>query len=310
MVWLKADLWAAETWRPLFPRRADLQRELEILERLFPTQWREQNFKEQQPRHQLLWDLATPGGRTRLLDLAAELIRLMLEDSHCRAAAAEYIPMQGRLRWWNLYQPTRSEFLVAPILLRLGQVTWQPERAGHGADYRVAHRSLVLVAEVKRLCTPRRCYQLETERALATMGRSGPLFSPEENRAQTQEDARRLYKRVKYAADQLKISAKKAASNGSAPGVLFLDLDGNNYLVNLRDTIRGWMKLPWAKPIDLIMWFDYRPRDGEWGTIAKALYSRTGRALHAFARVYEPCSRGHVHVGKPPSGACEFDLPF
>jgi hypothetical protein len=310
IAWPKADPWAVEPWRPLFPRRADLERELALLERLFPAQWREENFKVQQPRHQLLWDLATPGGRTRLLDLAAELIRLMQEDSHCRAVSAQSIPMQGRLRWWNLYQPTRSEFLVAPILRRLGQVTWQPERAGHGADYKVAHRSQVLVAEVKRLCTSRRLRQLEAERAVATIGRSGPLFSPAENRAQAQEEARRLYRRVKYSADQLKMSATKAGASGSVPGVLFLDLDENNYLVNLQDTIREWMELPWAQPIDLIMWFDYRPREGEWGTIAKALYSRSGRALHAFARVYEPCSRGHVHVGKPPSGACEFDLPF
>ncbi len=217
--------------------------------------------------------------------------------------------MEGRLRYWSLYQPTKSEFLVAPILLPMEHVIWQPERSGHGADYKAGYKSRVLVAEVKRVRTSRRHDQLEVERALATQGRSGPLFTKEENRANEREDARRLYKHVKYAAKQLKLSAKKAAPKGDVPGVLFLDLDGNNYLINLGTCIVGWVRCPWARPIDLIMWFDYRPREGEWGTIAQPLYSRSGRALKAFARVHEPCSRGHVHM-KPLVGECEFDLPF
>jgi hypothetical protein len=128
---------------------------------------------------------------------------------------------------------------------------------------------------------------------VAWLAAQRPLFSPEENRASEQEDAKRLYKRVRHAADQLKISARNAAPKDRAHGVLFLDRDGNNYLVNLADTIRGWMGHPWAKPIDLIMWFDYRPRENKWGTLAKAMYSRTGRALHAFACVYEPCTQAY-----------------
>jgi hypothetical protein len=248
VAWLAGDLWTAEQWGPAFPHRPDLARELTVLERLFPSQWRDDNLVKRRARHQLLWHLATPGGRARLLDLAAELLRLMRDDQYCRAAADERIPMEGRLRWWNLYQPTKSEFLVGPILLPLGDVTWQPERAGQGADYKVTHRSGVLVAEVKRLCTSRRHFRLETQRALATMGRSGPLFSPDENRSFGQEDAKRLYKRVRYAAGQLKISARKAAPKDRAHGVLFLDLDGNNYLVNLVDTICGWMAAGAASP--------------------------------------------------------------
>ena len=223
--------------------------------------------------------------------------------------------MQGRLRCWNLYQPTKSELLVGPMLRPLGEVTWQPEGAGHGADYQLTHASGLHVVEVKRVCTSVRQERVALDRVRADMARSGPVFTPEEQAENTREDARRLYPRVRHASKQLKHSATKAArrtarSASSVHGVLFLDLDGNPYLGNVLDSLRGWMALPWARSIDLILFFDYGPRGGAWGTIANPIYSRTGRAFSTMNRVLPRCTRGHFHFGNHPAGACEFPLPL
>lgn len=84
------------------------------------------------------------------------------------------------------------------------------------------------------------------DRAVANMGRSGPVFTRDELLENAREDARRLYPRVRHGAKQLHHSAREGTRRfgrvaGSVPGILFLDLDGNPYLVNVRETIRGWM---------------------------------------------------------------------
>ena len=122
--------------------------------------------------------MRSPGGRTRLLFLAAELLRLMdAAPPASGPSAAPAIPMQGRLRSHTLYLPTKSEFLVGPILQPLGEVKWQPQGAGHGADYRVTHASGVLVAEVKRVRSSDRHERSVKTRLRKIMGRSGPLFT-------------------------------------------------------------------------------------------------------------------------------------
>ncbi|HKO90391.1 MAG TPA: hypothetical protein VJU61_04520, partial [Polyangiaceae bacterium] len=98
-------------------------------------------------------------------------------------------------------------------------------------------------------------------RVLANMAGSGPVFTPEERIANEREDARRLYPRVRHATRQIEQSANKAArlfgcSEGSVPGILFLDLDGNRSLVNICESIGRWMELPWARSIDLVLFFD------------------------------------------------------
>lgn len=303
------DLWTLENWNRQFPQRASLSAELALLERLFPLQWRMEALCEPRSKHQLRGDLLTPGGRTRLVFLAAELLRLIGPSADPR------IPMQGRIRCWSLYEPTKSELLIGPILRPMGDVIWQPEGAGHGADYQVTGAFGVHVAEIKRACTSVRQEQVAMSRVVADMDGSGPVFVPEERIANSREDARRLYPRVRHAAKQLKQSATKAArrfgcSAACVPGMLFLDLDGNRSLVNIIESICGWMKLPWARPIDLVLFFDYGCRDDAWGTIAEPIYSRSGWALDALSRALPICSRGHFHVENVPIGACEFPLPF
>ncbi len=303
------DLWAMPKWAPHFPDRASLLDELALLDRLFPFEWRAAELGKRSSRHQLRGDIATVGGRTRLVALAAELLRTSSTE------AGAQIPMQGRLRCPSLYEPTKSELLVGPILRPVGHVTWQPQGAGHGADYQVGHGYGVHVAEVKRLCTSLRQEKVTMERLVADWGRSGPVFAPDENVENAREDARRLYPRVRHAARQIEQSASKATRRVSrpalsVPGILFLDLDGNPYLVNLRETIRGWMAFDWAQPIDLICFFDYAHRDGAWCTIVEPIYSRSHRALDTLGHVLPYCSRGHFHVGKLPTGPCEFPLPM
>ena len=304
-----ADLWDVGNWSRRFPDRASISAELALLERLFPLQWRQEALREPRSKHQLRGDLLTPGGLTRLLALAEELLRMI------GPAGSAAIPMQGRLRHWNLYEPTKSELLVGPILRPIGDVTWQPEGSGHGADYQVAHASGVHVAEVKRACTAKRQDRVAIGRVVADMARSGPVFTPDELVQNTREDARRLYPRVRHAAKQLEQSAVKAGRRfgrgaRSVPGILFLDLDGNPYLVNVLERIREWMRFPWARSIDLILFFDYGYRNESWGTIAGPVYSRSGNALDTFTRALPTCTRGHFHVGNALVGPCEFPLPL
>jgi hypothetical protein len=300
------DLWALENWLPEFPHHTSLAAELALLERLFSRDWRREALREPS-KHQLRGDIMTIGGRTRLLVLAAELARMM-------GPADAQIPMQGRLRYWNLYESTKSELLIGPFLRRVGQVTWQPEGARHGADYRVAHASGVHVAEVKRAQTAKRQERVAMARVVADMSRSGPLFTEEEHEENTRADARRLYPRVTHAAKQLEQSAKNARAIvpdvGRIPGVLFLDLDGNPYLVNITGAIRRWMKLQWARAIDVVVFFDFCHRDGAWGTVVGPVYERGRSPLNALARVFPMCSRGHFHLGNQPEGPCEFPLPL
>ena len=103
--------------------------------------------------------------------------------------------MQGRLRNTTLYPPTKSEFLVGPILRPLGAMTWQPEGSGFGADYSVAWESGALVAEVKRIETARAHTREEDARLRLQMnqvGRSPPsegfLFTATETSAMAREE--------------------------------------------------------------------------------------------------------------------------
>jgi hypothetical protein len=169
-----------------------------------------------------------------------------------------------------------------------------------------------LVAEVKRVNTSNRCERVSTERAVAAnrSASSGPLFTHEEHEANTREDIPRLYRRVRHAARQLATSASKAANRARVPGVLFLDLDGNPYLANLRHVIHEWMARPWARPIDLVMFFSFGFREGRWGTIAEPVYARTWRAIDAIAMAHGLCNRRHVHVGNMPLGDCGYPAAF
>jgi len=306
---MAGDLWAPANWSPDFPHRASLSEELVLLDQLFPLDWRLEALREPSSRHQLRGDLLTVGGRTRLLDLAAELLRLI------GSAPGQSIPMQGRLRCWSLYQSTKSELLVGPVLRSIGDVHWQPERGGHGADYRLIHGSGVHVAEVKRLCTSVRQEQLAMGRLTANMSGSGPVFTADEQAQNAREDARRLYPRVRHASKQLKQSAGRAARQfgrlaRSIPGILFLDLNGNPYLGNIVESIHGWMALSWARPIDLILFFDFGYRGGAWGTTVGTVYSRSGEAFNTMDRALPKCSRGHFHFGNRPAGPCEHPLPL
>ena len=137
----------------------------------------------------------------------------------------------GRLRNSNLYPPVMSELLVGPILRSAGEVTWQPEGPRHGADYRFANRSRVLVAEVKRLWTARRQAAVARDRISRFLqvapSHQGPVFTDAEHRANTNEDGGRLYRRVRHAAKQLAVSARNGArrsgqSTADVPGILFL----------------------------------------------------------------------------------------
>lgn len=303
------DPWAPDWWVSHFADRAGLRAELDVLARLFPIEC----------QHIVRWSLLTVGGRTRLLDLAAELLRLPAEGraSTRDAAIGDAIPMQGRLRCAGLFRPTMSEFLVAPILRPLGTMVWQPQGARHGADYTVDCGSEILVAEVKRLCTSARERQRESERGLATMGLpNSPLFTREEEHRSRMEDAPRLYRRVRYAAKQLEVSAAAASADARragrstcrTPGILFLDLDGHNLLPNLQPWLHGWMELEWASSIDLIVFYDYRPRHGIWGTIASVAFMRTTSALERLGCAHHICELGHLHIGGRLGAPC--DLPF
>lgn len=126
------------------------------------------------------------------------------------------VPMLGRLEAANLYLPTLSEIVVAPILRGIGSVTWQPQGLGHGADYRVDYNHGILVAEVKRACTSLRQEALIAERTTAFLagaatGEVVPIFADAEELANAREDSRRLYPHVRHAADQLATSARLAA---------------------------------------------------------------------------------------------------
>lgn len=299
------DLWAIRNWSQHFSRRTSLADELALLERLFPLAWRLESLREPESKHQIRGDLLTIGGRGRLLALAAELLQV----DRCEKS------VQGRLRCWSLYEPTKSELLVGPILRLIGDVTWQPEGSGHGADYRLDCSSNVYVAEVKRLCTSKREEAVTMKRVLADMGRSGPIFTPEEQVENRRRHARRLYPRVRQAARQLAQSAtnvakRRRATGARVPGILFLDLDGNRELVNIRERICGWMNLRWAHSVDLILFYDYGCRENVWGTIAEPIYSRTGTALEALSQELPICSRLHFHVGNLPVGLCDFPLPL
>jgi len=115
------DLWAERNWAWHAPRRPGLNEELGLLERLFPPGWRRDALRVPGSKHQMRSDLVTPGGQGRLLMLAAELLRMM------HASGDPQIPASGRLRHWKLYEPTKSELLIGPLLRRIGEVIPQPD---------------------------------------------------------------------------------------------------------------------------------------------------------------------------------------
>ena len=324
---LHADLWALKSeWSDRFPERPGLRAELGLLGRLFPFDWRGTTFGAANwlapARHPLPNELRTLPGRTRLLDLAAALLREGAGPLSPGPDAAWQIPMQGRLRYWNLYDATLSEFLVGPLLRPVGEVIWQPPGRGPRADYVVRHDEGVLVAEVKRLCLSER-YEALTQRLRAerfarlAAGHVGPessFWTEEERRLCAEGDVPRLYRRVTYAAKQLAASAARAAGGPGkgAPGVLFLDVHENAFLLNLMGTLCGWMTRDWARSIDLVVCFYYSsPLNGTSGTVARAAYSRSDEALEVLSLAHHPslyCDHRHLHLAGVPPGGCA--VPF
>jgi hypothetical protein len=228
--------------------------------------------------------------------------------------------MAGSLRHRRQYAPTVSEFLVAPLLAPLGgDLIWQPERRRPGCDYRANHSAGILLGEVKRLSRSQRVEKEEAKRVQEHAQRVAAgleeakqtnIFTEEESDENTAEDAERLYPHVRKAAGQLEISAKNAAGKAwkNVPGVLFLEADGNPYITNILPRIERWMKRPWATPIDLVVFFDLRPRNGIWSIMAEAHCARTPRAFALLAKALGQCDKGHFHVVPCSPGTC--DLPF
>src|SRR5579883_1671258 len=152
---LGADVWAPENhllWGA-FALRAGLHEQLLVLEHLFPLPWRRERFGGRRPSlHSLPNDLKTPSGRTRLLDVAAALLREKAGPVSSRLGAPWRIPMDGCFRYAPRYNHIVSEFLVGPLLRPVGDLKWQPPPTkGLRADYLVRHSAGALVAEVKRL---------------------------------------------------------------------------------------------------------------------------------------------------------------
>ncbi len=84
------------------------------------------------------------------------------------------------------------------------------------------------------------------------------------------------------------------------------DGPGSDYRV---PWLERWLTYPWARVIDLVVFFDYRPRDGQWGLIADSFsLSRTHRALRILTSALPQCEHGHFHVPACPPGKC--DQPF
>lgn len=312
-VWsLLEDPWALERWQELFGYRPDLRRELALLDRVFPAPWRESSFATAPFKHRLPYHLATKGGWARLLDLAAELLLSVVPGEISPDVA---VPMLGRLRHADLYSPTLCEIVVAPVMRAIGDVTWQPQGRGHGADFRIEHPSGVLVAEVKRVCTSRRQEQAIADPTATFMANMTPgqvlqVFTDAEELLNAREDARRLYPHVRYAASRIATSARIAANSrrksgqsvARVPGVLLLDLDGNSSLRNLHPRITRWMQRSWARSIDLVLFVEYESCSNVWSTTVEPTFSRAHRAWRLLARTLRRCHQGHLHVrGRPPS---------
>ena len=321
---LRPDLFAPEVhWADSFPAREGRDRELEILAHLFPLPWREETFGTSgSPRwraHPLASELLTLVGRTRLLDIAAAL-RVLGAGPPSTVASAEWrIPMQGSLRRASHYEHAWSECLVASLLGPVGEVVWQPPRRGPGprADYLVQHRSGRFVAEVKRIRVGRTTQALHDRRHRERFGQTGFLLDETERRECLERDAPRLYRRVRHAARQLAASADEAMNQapgeGRVPGVLFLDVDANPYLLNLRPRLRRWMRLyEWASSIDGIVGFNYRGQEGRAGTVAEVIYARgQPRSLDAMEAIffaYPLCEQKQIHVAGLPEPPCTFPI--
>src|SRR5438045_3481597 len=102
------DPWAAHTWGDKFGYRPHLERELRLLDRMFPAPWRRGSFATAPFNHRLPYHLTTTGGWARLLDLAAELLLCTGSGQIDRDAT---VPMLGRLRNRDLYSPTLCEIV-------------------------------------------------------------------------------------------------------------------------------------------------------------------------------------------------------
>lgn len=339
--WVKRTLidepWAVARWAADFDWRDDLGAELRILELAFPGPFRERRLNAMPPRHPLAYDLISLGSRARLLELASELRRNM-------PAHSSDVPMAGRLQDARLYGPTVSEMLVAAFLRPLGgELVWQPEGNRPGCDYRVEQRRSWVLAEVKSMRRAERInkeenrrigqwLEAQTQADLADEGlgvrsnngnpsdahtdsvsRPIPLFSEPEQLANAQMEAQRLYRHVRKAAVQLGVSATHVAGRRDRQGIakiLFLDVQANSTITHVKSRVASWLTLNWATSIDLIILFDYRPREGRWGLIAQPLVvpGRTDRASQLFADALPTCEQGHFHVPAYPIGRC--DLPF
>lgn len=294
--------------------RVDLENELELLANLFCLEWREATFSTRGRRHGLANDLMTIGGRSRLLDLAAAL-RLLGASPPTEAGGSWQIPLRGHLRHASQYEHAWSECLVGALLRPVGEVVWQPSRLRRGprADYMVRHASGRFVVEVKRIRVGRTTQALCDQRQRECVGESGWLLTDVQQRQCEQRDIPRLYRRVRHAARQLAGSATAAHEHSVGadriPGVLFLDVDANPYLLNLRAHLHRWMNThAWARSIDGIVAFNYRGQDGRAGTVAEAIYERKGAhshaALEAIFDAYPRCKLNQIHVAGLPDGPC------
>ncbi|HEY1696044.1 MAG TPA: hypothetical protein VGG39_27945 [Polyangiaceae bacterium] len=322
---LRPDLFAPEHyWARAFPSRESRDDELELLERLFPLSWRVETFGASGPPrrkvHRLRDELRSNVGCTRLLDIAAALRLLGAGPIPDDPASAWRIPLQGSLRYPSQYEHAWSEALVGVLLQPVGHVVWQPSRRRRGprADYYVRHRVGQLVVEVKRIRVGRTTRALYDRRDAEWAGGKGWVLTAAERRECRERDIPRLYRRVRHAAGQLAASSadarELAPAEGRVPGVLFLDVDANPPLLNLRRRLRRWSRRhEWARAIDGVVAFNYRGHvDGRAGTVAQAIYIRKRRrsheAMNAIFSAYPLCELQQIHVGGLPDGPCTIPI--
>jgi hypothetical protein len=95
--------------------------------------------------------------------------------------------------------------------------------------------------------------------------------------------------------------------------VIFLDVDANPYLLNLRSRLRCWMRQhDWSRAIDGIVAFNYRGQDGRTGTVAQAIYVRNRRrsreAMAAIFGAYPLCELKQIHTAGLPEHPCTIPI--
>lgn len=324
---LRTDVWAPKNhllWGA-FSSRTGWHEQLLVLEHLFPLQWRREMFGRRKPSlHSLPNDLKTPSGRTRLLDVAAGLLREKAGPVSSRRGAPWRIPMDGCFRYAPRYNHIVSEFLVGPLLLPVGDLKWQPPPTkGPRADYLVLHGAGAVVVEVKRLRMSDMAKALEKKKDLE-IGRAmtrgempvqgQSLLTPKESEACLRAEMPRLRKHASHASKQLEASGRHVQRvgrlrRGCVLRVLFLDVQENPDLVNLQKVIHGWMtETDWGKRIDLVVGFFYQSYAGISGTVATPFFTRGpepcwtlfgAHPAHLFCKPHL-----HLHLAGVPEGGC------